>query len=297
MRRTIHACLRWGESHRPTRRITRSAKTWLSCCGLFDRQLYRLRISSVRPTDTFVASYPKSGNTWLRFIIANLMTDDVEVTFRNIHDFVPEPEYAAYSLDAVRGSRMIKTHWPYFSVFPRFIYVVRDPRDVVVSHYFFSVKHRWFRGTMEQFVSARQRFGDWGTHVRGALDEQARRPSDVLLLRYEDMLDDPHGAVERVASFLDFRASRKRVERVVDLTSFATLKRNERLHGGMYSASDEGFFRSGRTGQWSTEVPESAVCELEEKYGELMRRLRYPIGHTRAETRLSEIAPAQPDVQ
>ena len=296
-RRVIHACIRSGESHRPTKRIAQSAKALFARCGFFNQELYDLRVSAVRPTDTFVASYPKSGNTWLRFIIANLMTEDVEVTFRNIDRFVPEPDFATYSLDDVRGSRIIKSHWPYFPVFPRFIYVVRDPRDVVVSHYHFSVKHAWFRGPIEEFVGSRQRFGDWGTHVRGALNELLHRPSDVLMLRYEDMLDDPHRAVEKVASFLHLQPSPETVERVVGLTTFKTLKKNERLHGGMFSAADGGFFRSGRTGQWQTEVPDSVVRALEEKYGELMKRCGYPVGCAKCEARVPEAVRLPADVQ
>src|SRR5438552_14985380 len=43
----------------------------------------------VHPNDVFLVSYPRSGNTWIRFLIGNLAYPDVTVTFANIeHGFL-----------------------------------------------------------------------------------------------------------------------------------------------------------------------------------------------------------------
>ena len=45
---------------------------------------------AVYPDDTFVVSYPRSGNTWTRFLIANLMHPEKEVSFKNIESLIPD---------------------------------------------------------------------------------------------------------------------------------------------------------------------------------------------------------------
>ena len=45
---------------------------------------------AVYPDDTLVVSYPRSGNTWTRFLIANLRYPNLEVDFTNIEKLIPD---------------------------------------------------------------------------------------------------------------------------------------------------------------------------------------------------------------
>ena len=48
------------------------------------------RYLTVLPDDIFIVSYPKSGNTWMRFLIGNLLFQDEPITFSNIELKVPD---------------------------------------------------------------------------------------------------------------------------------------------------------------------------------------------------------------
>jgi hypothetical protein len=67
------------------------------------------RSLAVRPDDTFLVCYPRSGSTWTRFLIANLIHPGKAVTFANIEELIPDCEaHSSRYLKRLRGRRMIK---------------------------------------------------------------------------------------------------------------------------------------------------------------------------------------------
>src|SRR5205823_12606754 len=66
---------------------------------------------AVYPDDTFVVSYPRSGNTWARFLIANLVHSGQNVSFINIEKLIPDTSSQSNrALKATPRPRIIKTH-------------------------------------------------------------------------------------------------------------------------------------------------------------------------------------------
>src|SRR5216117_3316416 len=96
---------------------------------------------TVFPDDVFIVSYPRSGNTWTRFLIGNLLYQDDPVTFSNIERRIPEiyfnPDHVMRRLSR---PRILKSHECFQPRYKRIIYIVRDPRDVCVSNYHHNVK-------------------------------------------------------------------------------------------------------------------------------------------------------------
>src|SRR5581483_9049836 len=89
---------------------------------------------TVLPDDVFIVSYLRSGSTWSRFLLGNLVHENHTVTFANLDRFVPSivavPDHRLRKLP-----RVIKSHECFDPRYPRVIYMVRDPRDVAVSFY------------------------------------------------------------------------------------------------------------------------------------------------------------------
>src|ERR1700679_2893267 len=91
--------------------------------------------------DVFLVSFPKSGNTWTRFLVANLVFPEQRADFGNIHDLVPDPGATTKRrLHNMPRPRIIKSHECFDPRYPRVIYIVRDPRDVAVSQYHYHRK-------------------------------------------------------------------------------------------------------------------------------------------------------------
>src|SRR5664279_5432838 len=171
---------------------------------------------AVYPDDTFLISYPRSGNTWTRFLIANLMHQQAPVSFANIERLIPDAEaQSSRYMRGVGSPRMIKSHSYFDPRYPRVIYIVRDPRDVSLSYYDFSRKYRHIEDSypleryVDDFVAGRLISADWGTwgeNVASWAFARGARPG-FLLVRYEDMKMRPEQELTRIAEFLGIEAT------------------------------------------------------------------------------------------
>src|ERR1700691_3701284 len=124
--------------------------------------------------DVFIVSYPRSGNTWTRFLIGNLLRLDEPATFANIESRVAEIYFNPdHELRKLPRPRMLKSHEPFQPEYPRVIYIVRDPRDVAVSFYHHNVKARNISDDypissfVPRFIAGEfdRKFGSWRDNV------------------------------------------------------------------------------------------------------------------------------------
>lgn len=250
---------------------------------------------TVFPDDTFIVSYPKSGNTWTRFLIGNLVYPD-GVDFATINRLVPDPgDLSKRYLKGLRGPRIIKSHQPFDPRYKKVICVVRDPRDVVLSEYHFDIK-RWAideEFSIERYVArflageVNHDFGSWGENVGSwvAARKNSKRfqsGQNFLLVRYEDMVDDPERELARIARFLSIDPTAERLARAVERSSADQMRKLEQLQARQWSATkdtrqDRPFVRAAKAGGWRTGLPTSCIREMELAWGHLMRELGYEL--------------------
>ena len=96
----------------------------------------------VFPDDVFIVSYPRSGNTWVRFLIGS-MVYQADVDFNNLVTIIPDIYRCTNRfLESLERPRYLKSHEPYDGRYPKVIYLVRDPRDVAISYYYWLLKFR-----------------------------------------------------------------------------------------------------------------------------------------------------------
>lgn len=189
----------------------------------------------ILPDDIFLVSFPKSGNTWTRFLLANLRFPDEPATWVNINRLIPDPTGTAKKdFDRMPRPRIIKSHECFDPRYPRVIYIVRDPRDVVLSQYHYHRKIRKLddESPLEQFVT---RFlagetcphGSWGQNVATWMYTSEESPR-FLLLRYEDLVADTARELAKVASFLQLAAGPEQIAQAVERSSADRMRQLEK---------------------------------------------------------------------
>lgn len=250
---------------------------------------------TVFPDDTFLVSFPRSGNTWTRFLVCNLMDPDDPINFARIESRIPEIyDCTDRQLRAFPRPRIIKSHESFDPRYKKVIYIVRDPRDVVLSYYEFQLKRRVITEdcSMEEFLP---RFmesefepmtGSWRDHV---LSWTATRKGqeNFLLVRYEDMLAHTQAESTRIAVFLGLETSGDRVARAVALSSADRMRSLEKQQSRQWKETkktrqDKPFVRKATSGGWEAALPKNCVAQIESAWGDAMRSVGYELS-----TRLS----------
>lgn len=234
----------------------------------------------------WLASYPKSGNTWVRFLLANYFLGEVRSS-RDVAKAIPDlhvkgqyPPLAPW-LTPARGHLLAKTHLALTPAHPgvdqtaAFIYIIRHPKDVLLS----SLNHRRLEGeepvkALGPFSDAQyvrlfidgggdpiwreMGYGTWKSHAESWLTGQ-RVPH--LCLRYEELRADPALHLRAMLGFLGEPSDEARLAQAVKRSSFEQLRALEirekhqgASHGvfaGDRSSMKKGIFfmNKGKTGQ------------------------------------------------
>jgi len=252
---------------------------------------------TVLPGDVFIVSYPKSGNTWTRFLLGNLIYENTPITFANVENCLPSL-YVHSDRKLKKLPRILKSHDCFDPRYKTVIYIVRDPRDVVVSAYHYAVKlgvlpqdygiekfvPRLLDGSFQSGVLVNPSWGSWYDNVASWLAMRHNRK--FLLLRYEDMLDDPERELTKVAKFLNLECGPERLARAVELSSADRMRGLEKKQAAKWALTkntrlDMAFVRKAKGGNWKSELPPQSVAEIESAWGSLMRDLGYELATER----------------
>ena len=273
----LHKLVRKGLLMYMPESIKKPFRKFINPESLYDKELLSLGLDDIRDTDIFLCSYPKSGNTWLRFLIGNMLNPDTEITFRNVDHFVSTIEWCQSDLNRVAERPIMKTHFMCLHRFPKVIYICRDPLDSLVSYYHYCLRNNWFHDNISEFIRSDvpNYYGNWGQHVESALKMKMDRPRDILFIRYEQMLEDAIPEAGRIAQFLEREISTETISQAVARSSFSELQEMEQRSGGERTLAQKGFFRHGIARGWENELIGEDVKWIEEKYGKVMAVLGY----------------------
>jgi len=251
-----------------------------------------------RDGDIVIATWAKSGTTWMQQIVAQLIYDDADTV--SIMDLAPwvDQRYAPIeqvraTLDAQTHRRFMKTHLPVealvFSPRARYLYIARDGRDALMSWYnhhqaYNDAAYAMINDTPGRVGPPLERpCADIARYFREWLDGdgfpawpffgnvrswwEIRALPNVLLLHYNDLLADLEGQMRRIAEFLDIDIAPARWPAIVHRCTFDYMKANaERIAPHIRKRMDGGaarFIHKGTNGRWRAVLPAADVARYE----------------------------------
>jgi hypothetical protein len=211
---------------------TKQIRHHLSKQPLVDSVLTWLQHRNLDQHDVFVASYPRSGSTWLRFMLCELLTGE-ETSFDLVDSVVAgvgRHQKAPHILPD--SGRLLQTHEPYRREYCRTIYLVRDVRSVVISEYIFCRRLRYFEGDFDEFFDAFlagrvNRYGFWGDQVSSWVAAARKEPERVFVLRYEDLRANTAAIMKECLQFLQVERPQEMIERTIENHSLEKMRAKE----------------------------------------------------------------------
>lgn len=247
----------------------------------------------------WVASFPKSGSTWLRYILAHLLFDPGERK-ELIREMVPNMhDWRGNLKHQWQDAYPIKTHLTKHNLPRRMhshsaVHVYRNPMDIVDSTVSYMrprneaereniIGQFCKNGTIEPW-GRRLGYDSWENNYNSWMQHGDDFP--VLNLRYEDMLDDVETAIRAIADHLAVEADDEKIAYVIEETTFARMKKEEdqEVSGEragvfsdehIYHKENFRFMRSGKKGGYQENLTDDEIEQLMEKFGPAMEGAGY----------------------
>lgn len=238
-----------------------------------------------RMTDIFISPYPKCGTTWVQQIIHGLRTRG-SMNFDDITEAVPWLEMAFdlgidLHVSQAAQPRAFKSHLNWYDIPKggRYIYVVRDPKDVLVSYFRFLEGWHFETGSISisdfarQFFMANREFDGYWHHL--ASWWQHRSDPNILLLAYEDLQGNLNQLIRIIADFIDCQLDEDLLDLVTRQSSIEFMRLHQQKFDmhlvretrdeacGIPPHGNSSGVRKGRVGEHLYELPPLLSKELD----------------------------------
>jgi hypothetical protein len=273
--------------------------------GLFSADGYAAGLAlQLRPTDVVISPYGKSGTTWTQQIVHTMRTRG-DMDFDDISRVVPWIEVSVglgLDLESEQKAepRAFKSHleWDSIPKGGRYIVVLRDPGDVLVSGFKFS--EGWFlepgsvsieEYAQDEFLKSRGYY----KHLRSWWPQRSN--DDVLLLGYEHMLRSHVATIERIAAFIGIALDDELLTITREHSSLefmlahkdrfddALIRRRSEELADLPPGSDSAKVRAGKAGS-KAELSEALLQALEQAWQE---EIAEPLGYPDYDSLLAEL--------
>ena len=224
-----------------------------------------------------IVGYPKSGTNWLSRLVADLLQCD----FLGDWGFETKNASSIKTENNVSEFQIYKSHHIFNDIEKasnkkvyKIIYIIRDPRDVVISGaYFFNfhsslssifrklrihpiLRNLSFEKKKKEMIQA-VLYGNkkitpwlefpWDLHYKNYLKKE------VLFIKYEDLLNNPENELKNILKYLNLEVNTLQITESIKNQSFE--KRQKEVHQQDHKNLIK-LIRKGSSGYWKNELTE-----------------------------------------
>jgi len=241
----------------------------------------------VRIIDFLLASFPKSGNTYTRFVFANIISglyfDFKEINFYNLGEVMPElgKDDLKRTWQYTKVPRVIKTHKKYqnsFSKTKNYILIVRDPRDTMLSYYNYqrAKKGVEYEKDLMSFIKDE----NYGLPSLNAYI-QSWFSITPHIFRYEDLLNNSQTVFSKFFNDNNIEIPSEILDEAIVKSSPEYVKKIELAQGrpGMDQNFKKGykFIRNASLNQWKDHLDEDHLAYFKHHSSDIFSRIGYQL--------------------
>jgi hypothetical protein len=242
-----------------------------------------------RDDDIWLASYPRSGSHFARFILVSARHFLRYGKFpSDLSGMKAIPDVHGGRLEFAEGPpRILKTHFPFDPRYRRVIHLIRDPRDVIVSYFHYSkgLPHLFSAPVpngykLPQFVDLFLRGKVWPGDIREHSASYSKFPDSVTYtcIHYEKLLAEPRLEYLRLLEAAGIDLPAHALDPLIEHTSFASMRRLHRpesARAGLVEGNPEYILRRGVAGQHEQTLRERTRERIELEFGDYLRLYGY----------------------
>jgi hypothetical protein len=236
-------------------------------------------------TTLYMLSYPKCGRTWLRLMMGKALVDDLGIDeapmeLGKLHDHkgsLPRMRVTHDDDPQLKRPDEVERDKRRYAR-KDIIFLVRDPRDTMISYYFQASKRRdRFAGTPSEFL--RHDVGSLDTIIAyfNVWAQNRTVPRSFTLVRYEDLHADPRRELERCLRVVGHVPSSERLDAAVQFSRFDNMRKlehradqqaNARLRAANSDDTESFKTRKGKVGGFRDYLSEGDVAYLNARIAE-----------------------------
>jgi len=237
-----------------------------------------------RTDNIYLVSFPKSGNTWISFLIANAINEyldlKMKVNFFNIHFFIPEiSDSTPSNLEYYPFRKIIKSHNNFTKDYRYIFLLIRNPYDVMISYFYYLKNLNQYNKNFSSFIRD-EKYGikAWCKHTESWLNESI--PSQRLhIFFYEDFKQNPEKELKKMFNLMGFNTEHFILKEAVEKSNFSNMKILEKTTGS-YSMKKYEKFTFVRKGEVTNgkELPgldKKFIEEETEKITKMIRNIKH----------------------
>ena len=280
----------------------KSGNTWLRLilCGLFfteDGNIKDFKLLNKIPKFDVLENFK---------FIKEISNDDYNLIFNN-KEYNEESllAYSKYWIEAQKRKKILNGNFGFFKTHNArvkinsnyytsssntlgFIYISRDPRDIVISYSNYMKKNLNF--TIDFLLNGQIMGKEMDIKIMPEIilnwqDNYLswKKFTDVpgLFLKYEDLLNKPNKEIYKIIEFfknnfsIDIKNKKEKVKNIIKSTNFNNIKNLENKIGFVENFKSENFFRIGKNNQWKRKLTVSQINLIQNNLKKIMKELQY----------------------